>query len=177
MSVFATEIIDEEWGNYFELTGAGYGVLVAVMVAILLIGCMISNADGKKKISTGVFCHVDCACHGDKHDQADRYAHGRLCDSVQHAVRLPDWLHIRTPHGTDGGNCLRIFAVGGGSLYHQHPPDVHRLHFWFRGIGTLRNIFRKKERDAPGISPGGAGQVFLYLFIRDDLFWKQCCQL
>lgn len=52
MSVFATEIIDEEWGNYFELTGAGYGVLVAVMVAILLIGCMISNADGKKKIST-----------------------------------------------------------------------------------------------------------------------------
>ena len=52
MSVFATEIIDEEWGNYFELTGAGYGVLVAVMVAILLIGCMISNTDGKKKIST-----------------------------------------------------------------------------------------------------------------------------
>lgn len=52
MSIFATEIIDEEWGNYFELTGAGYGVLVAVMVAILLIGCMISNADGKKKIST-----------------------------------------------------------------------------------------------------------------------------
>lgn len=52
MSIFATEIIDEEWGNYFELTGAGYGVLVAIMVAILLIGCMISNADGKKKIST-----------------------------------------------------------------------------------------------------------------------------
>ena len=52
MSIFATEIIDEEWGNYFELTGAGYGGLVAIMVAILLIGCMISNADGKKKIST-----------------------------------------------------------------------------------------------------------------------------
>lgn len=52
MSIFATEIIDEEWGNYFELTGAGYGMLVAIMVAILLIGCMISNADGKKKIST-----------------------------------------------------------------------------------------------------------------------------
>lgn len=52
MSVFVTEVIDEEWGNYFELTGAGYGVLVAVMVAILLIGCMLSNADGKKKIST-----------------------------------------------------------------------------------------------------------------------------
>lgn len=52
MSIFATEIIDEEWGNYFELTGAGYGVLVTIMVAILLIGCMISNADGKKKIST-----------------------------------------------------------------------------------------------------------------------------
>ena len=44
MSIFAKEIIDEEWGNYFELTGAGYGVLVAVMVAILLIGCLISKA-------------------------------------------------------------------------------------------------------------------------------------
>lgn len=52
MSFFAREIIDEEWGNYFELTGAGYGVLVAAMAAVLLIGCLISNADGKKKVST-----------------------------------------------------------------------------------------------------------------------------
>ncbi|MCM1135367.1 MAG: energy-coupled thiamine transporter ThiT [Clostridium sp.] len=54
MSIFAREIIDEEWGNYFELTGAGYGALVAVMVAILLIGCVISNPSGKKQISTKV---------------------------------------------------------------------------------------------------------------------------
>lgn len=54
MAVFVREIIDEEWGNYFELTGAGYGVLVAVMLAVLLIGCMISNAGGKVKISTKV---------------------------------------------------------------------------------------------------------------------------
>lgn len=52
MSVFATEIVDEEWGNYFELTGAGYGVLVAVMLLILLVGCVISNPAGKKKIGT-----------------------------------------------------------------------------------------------------------------------------
>ena len=52
MSVFARKIIDEEWGNYFELTGAGYGALVAVMVAVLLVGCMVSGGDGKRKIST-----------------------------------------------------------------------------------------------------------------------------
>lgn len=52
MSVFARKIIDEEWGNYFELTGAGYGALVAVMVAVLLVGCMGSGGDGKRKIST-----------------------------------------------------------------------------------------------------------------------------
>ena len=52
MSVFARKIIDEEWGNYFELTGAGYGSLVAVMVAVLLVGCMVSGGDGKRKIST-----------------------------------------------------------------------------------------------------------------------------
>lgn len=50
MSVFATEIIDEEWGNYFELTGVGYGVLIAVMIAILLAGCLIGGAGGKRKI-------------------------------------------------------------------------------------------------------------------------------
>lgn len=52
MSIFVTEIIDEEWGNSFQLTGIGYGVLVAVMLLILLLGCVISNADGKKKIGT-----------------------------------------------------------------------------------------------------------------------------
>lgn len=52
MSIFATEIIDEEWGNYFELTGVGYGALIALMIVVLLIGCVISNADGRKKIGT-----------------------------------------------------------------------------------------------------------------------------
>ena len=52
MSVFARKIIDEEWGNYFELTGAGYGALVAVMAAVLLVGCMVSGGDGKREIST-----------------------------------------------------------------------------------------------------------------------------
>lgn len=62
MEVFVREIIDEEWGNYFELTGVGYGVLVALMLAVFLIGCMIGNAGGaasgsakdRAKISTKV---------------------------------------------------------------------------------------------------------------------------
>ena len=49
MSFFATAVND---GEYFDLTGAGYGILIAVMIAILLLGCVISNASGKKKIST-----------------------------------------------------------------------------------------------------------------------------
>lgn len=52
MSVFATEIIDEEWGNYFELTGAGYGVLIAIMIAVLLAGSVISGTGGRKRIGT-----------------------------------------------------------------------------------------------------------------------------
>ena len=52
MSIFATEIIDEEWGNYFELTGAGYAALIVIMIAVLLVGCLITNAGGKKKFST-----------------------------------------------------------------------------------------------------------------------------
>lgn len=52
MSFFATEVIDEEWGNYFALTGAGYGALVFLMIAVLLIGCLIGNASSKKKFNT-----------------------------------------------------------------------------------------------------------------------------
>ena len=52
MSIFATEIIDEEWGNYFELTGVGYGTLIGIMILILLLGCVISNGRGKKTIGT-----------------------------------------------------------------------------------------------------------------------------
>lgn len=49
MSIFATEVIDEEWGNYFALTEIGYGMLVFLMIAVLLIGCFIGNSSSKKK--------------------------------------------------------------------------------------------------------------------------------
>lgn len=49
MSIFAKEIIDEEWGNYFELTGAGYGALIAIMLVILLGACFLSGKRGEKE--------------------------------------------------------------------------------------------------------------------------------
>ena len=50
MSFFAKEIMDEEWGNYFDLTGAGYGILIACMAALLLAACFLSGKtqEGKK---------------------------------------------------------------------------------------------------------------------------------
>lgn len=52
MSLFAKEVIDPEWGNYFELTNAGYGALIAIMIGILLLACVISGKDEKKKFDT-----------------------------------------------------------------------------------------------------------------------------
>lgn len=48
MSYFATQIMDEEGNISYVLTGAGYGVLIAGMIAILLLGCVISGNRGKK---------------------------------------------------------------------------------------------------------------------------------
>ncbi len=43
MSIFAKEIVDEEWGNYFALTDMGYGALIAVFIVLLLAACYISG--------------------------------------------------------------------------------------------------------------------------------------
>lgn len=51
MSIFATEIIDEEWGNYFALTGVGYAALIILMLAVLLLACALGNSE-KRKLNT-----------------------------------------------------------------------------------------------------------------------------
>lgn len=66
MSIFATEIIDQN-GSYFNLTPAGYGLLVAVMLLLLLGACYLSGRkqekQGKAPISTKqlAFCSVAIA--------------------------------------------------------------------------------------------------------------------
>lgn len=49
MSLFVNKVVDE-WGTSYSLTGAGYGVLVALMVVLLLAACYLTG--DKKKIQT-----------------------------------------------------------------------------------------------------------------------------
>lgn len=51
MSIFATEVMDEEWGNYFALTEVGYAALVVFMLGILILACVLTSP-GKKKLNT-----------------------------------------------------------------------------------------------------------------------------
>ena len=69
MSIFVTEIVDEEWGNYFELTGAGYGALIAVMIVMLLFACLIGNAEKIQYQSAGVFRNGNGAWNSDFYGQ------------------------------------------------------------------------------------------------------------
>ncbi len=48
LSIFATPVTDE-WGTSYQLTTAGYTVLVIAMIALLLIGCAIFGS--KRKFS------------------------------------------------------------------------------------------------------------------------------
>ncbi len=48
LSIFATPVVDE-WGTTYQLTTAGYTVLVIAMIALLLVGCAIFGR--KKKFS------------------------------------------------------------------------------------------------------------------------------
>ena len=48
MSLFVNQVTDE-WGTSYSLTGLGYGALVVLMLALLLLACYLS---GEKKIKT-----------------------------------------------------------------------------------------------------------------------------
>lgn len=67
MSFFATEIIDQENGNYFNLTPAGYALLVGIMLLLLIGACYISGKKQEKQGRTAssqkqlAFCAVAIA--------------------------------------------------------------------------------------------------------------------
>ncbi len=56
MSLFATKLADEYGGFTYNLTGLGYGALVAFMLLLLILACFLTG--DKKKLSTKhlVFC-------------------------------------------------------------------------------------------------------------------------
>ncbi len=44
MSVFLEEVIDLQWGNYYNLKPPGYVLLIVVMLLILLVGSFVSGS-------------------------------------------------------------------------------------------------------------------------------------
>lgn len=60
LEIFAKEIIDPEWGNYYELTTWGYMGLIAILLCVLSAAAFLSKAH---KLSTKqlVFCAMAMA--------------------------------------------------------------------------------------------------------------------
>ena len=60
LKFFATEVIDPEWGNYFELTTWGYMALIAILLCVLLAAAYASKS---YKLNTKqlVFCAMATA--------------------------------------------------------------------------------------------------------------------
>lgn len=60
LEIFAREVIDPEWGNYYELTTWGYMALIGIMLCVLLAAAFGTKA---RKISTKqlVFCAMAMA--------------------------------------------------------------------------------------------------------------------
>lgn len=60
LEIFAREVIDPEWGNYYELTTWGYMALIVIMLCVLLSAAFLSKTH---KLSTKqlVFCAMAMA--------------------------------------------------------------------------------------------------------------------
>lgn len=54
MSFFVKQIIDPKNGNYYVPTMAGYTVLVALMLLLLLLGCFLSGKKNEKMGKAGI---------------------------------------------------------------------------------------------------------------------------
>ncbi len=49
MSIFLEEVIDLQWGNYYNIKPVGYMLLIVAILAILLIGSFISGSGEKAR--------------------------------------------------------------------------------------------------------------------------------
>ena len=60
LKIFAREVIDPEWGNYFELTTWGYMALIAILLCVLFAAAFVTKSH---KLSTKqlVFCAMGMA--------------------------------------------------------------------------------------------------------------------
>ncbi len=60
LKLFAREIVDPEWGNYFEFTTAGYMTLVVILLCVLLLAAFLTKS---RRLATKqlVFCSMAMA--------------------------------------------------------------------------------------------------------------------
>lgn len=61
MSLFATKLVDEYGGTIYNLTGLGYGALVALMLVLLILACYLTGDKAKFKTKHLVFSAVAMA--------------------------------------------------------------------------------------------------------------------
>lgn len=61
MSLFATKLVDEYGGTTYNLTGLGYGALVALMLVLLILACYLTGDKAKFKTKHLVFSAVAMA--------------------------------------------------------------------------------------------------------------------
>ena len=55
MSLFATKLVDEYGGTTYNLTGLGYGALVALMLLLLILACYVTGGKTRFKAKHLVF--------------------------------------------------------------------------------------------------------------------------
>ena len=60
LELFAKEIVDPEWGNYFELTTWGYMALIAIMLFVLLLAAFWTKSK-RLSVKQLVFCAMAMA--------------------------------------------------------------------------------------------------------------------
>ena len=61
MSLFATKLVDEYGNSTYNLTGLGYGALVALMLVLLILACYLTGDKAKLKTKHLVFSAVAMA--------------------------------------------------------------------------------------------------------------------
>ena len=169
MSLFATKLVDEYGGTTYNLTGLGYGALVALMLLLLILACYVTGGKTRFKTKHLVFAAAAMALAMItsflKLFEAPMGGSVTLF-SMLFICCIGYWYGLRT--GIMTGVAYGLLQLISDPYIISLPQMITDYLLAFGALGLSGIFCNKKERTHQGLHCGRLGPLLLCLPVRPD---------